>query len=68
MSALTNATNDRGDEKADHEATMKTAQEGNFFLLLGGQPQTLDSTSRSNIIVVVCDDSFGSMDFTEENG
>jgi chromosome segregation ATPase len=27
-SALTNATNDRGDEKADHEATMKTAQEG----------------------------------------
>jgi hypothetical protein len=28
MSALTNATNDRGDEKADHEATMKTAQEG----------------------------------------
>jgi Icc-related predicted phosphoesterase len=27
-SALTNATNDRGEEKADHEATMKTAQEG----------------------------------------
>jgi hypothetical protein len=27
-SALTNATNDRADEKADHDATMKSAQEG----------------------------------------
>jgi len=27
-SSLTNATNDRADEKADHDATMKSAQEG----------------------------------------